>query len=179
MALLAPLFLAALAALAIPVVLHLSQRARREAVRFPSLAFVRRVPFRTTERRRLRDRLLLLLRLAALALLVFAFTRPLLEGAGSATGTVAAREVVILLDRSASMAYGNHWDRARDAVRRTARGLGPDDRATLVPFAGTPEAAGPPTGDPAQLEAELDGVHPEGGATRYGPALDLARDLLE
>jgi hypothetical protein len=180
MALLAPLFLAALAALAIPVVLHLSQRARKEPVRFPSLAFVRRVPFKTTERRRLRDRLLLLLRLVALALVVFAFTRPLLErGPLAGNGVSAAREVVILLDRSASMAYGDHWDQARDAVRRVTQGLGPDDRATLVLFAGTPEVTGPPTGDPVQLEAYLAGARPEGGATRYGPALDLARDLIE
>ena len=56
MALLAPLFLLGLAAVAVPVILHLSQRARRDPVRFPSLAFVRRVPFKTTERRRIRDR---------------------------------------------------------------------------------------------------------------------------
>jgi hypothetical protein len=180
MALLAPLFLAALAALAIPLILHLSQRARKEPVRFPSLSFVQRVPFKTTERRRLRDRLLLLLRLAAIALLVFAFTRPLLErGPLGGGGTVAAREVVILLDRSASMAYGDHWDRARDAVRRVARSLGPDDRATLVLFAATPEVTGPATGDPVRLEAYLAAAHPDGGATRYGPALDLARDLVE
>jgi hypothetical protein len=180
MALLAPLFLAALAALAIPLVLHLSQRARREPVRFPSLAFVRRVPFKTTERRRLRDRLLLLLRLAAIALLVFAFSRPLLEGGPlGRAGAAAAREVVILLDRSASMSYGDHWDRARDAVRRVAESLGPDDRATLVVFAGTPEVTGPATGDPVQLEAYLASARPEGGATRYGPVLDLARDLIE
>ena len=92
MALLAPLFLAALGALAIPLVLHLSQRARKEPVRFPSLAFVRRVPFKTTERRRLRDRLLLMLRLLVLALLVFAFTRPLLEGGPlGGAGVVPAR----------------------------------------------------------------------------------------
>jgi hypothetical protein len=180
MALLAPLFLAALGALAIPLVLHLSQRARKEPVRFPSLAFVRRVPFKTTERRRLRDRLLLVLRLLVLALLVFAFTRPLLErGPIGGAGTVPAREVVILLDRSASMAYGNHWQQATDAARRVARGLGPDDRATLVLFAATPEVAGPATGDPVQLEAYVSSARPEGGATRYGPALDLTRDLIE
>jgi hypothetical protein len=178
--LLAPLFLAALAAVAIPLVLHLTQRARRDPVRFPSLAFVRRVQFRTTERRRLRDRLLLLLRVTALALLVFAFARPFLAHGPLAVSDAAnARDVVVLLDRSASMAYGDHWDRAQAEVRRVAEGLGPDDRATLVPFAATPEMAGPATGDPAQLAASLAQVRPDGGATRYGPALDLVRDLVE
>jgi hypothetical protein len=180
MALLAPLFLLGLVAVAVPVVLHLSQRARREPVRFPSLAFVRRVPFKTTERRRLRDRLLLLLRVAALALLAVAFARPLFErDVLGAAGAAVAREVVILLDGSASMSYGDRWRRARDAVRGVAGTLGPEDQATLVLFASTPSALGPPTSDPLQLEGYLEGVEPHGAATRFAPALDLARDLVE
>jgi hypothetical protein len=180
MALLAPLFLLGLAAMAIPVLLHLSQRARRDPVRFPSLAFVRKVPFKTTERRHLRDRLLLLLRAAALGLLALAFARPLFERDVLGTaGAAVAREVVILLDGSASMGYGDRWRRARDAVQAAGRTLGPEDRAALVLFAGTPTALGPPTGDPIQLEGYLTGVEPHGAVTRYAPALDLARDLIE
>jgi len=179
MALLAPLFLLGLAALAVPVLLHLSQRARRDPVRFPSLAFVRRVPFKTTERRRLRDRLLLLLRALALALLAVAFARPLFERDALAGGPAAAREVVILLDGSASMGYGDRWRRAREAVQRVGSTLGPEDQATLVLFSATPTAMGPATSDPARLEGYLAGVEPHGGATRYAPALDLARDIVE
>lgn len=180
MGLLAPLFLLGLAAVAVPVFLHLSQRSRREPVRFPSLAFVRRVPFKTTERRRLRDRLLLLLRVAALALLAVAFARPLFDRdvLGAAGGAVA-REVVILLDGSASMGYGDRWRRAQDAVRGVARTLGPEDQATLVLFGAAPAALGPPTSDPVQLEGYLAGVEPHGAATRYAPAIALARDLVE
>jgi len=179
MGLLAPLFLLGLAALAVPVLLHLSQRARRDPVRFPSLAFVRRVPFKTTERRRLRDRLLLLLRAAALALLAVIFARPFLTRDVTGAAVAAAREVVILLDGSASMGYGDRWRRAREAVQAVGGALGPEDHATLVLFAATPAALGPPTGDPAQLEGYLAGVEPHGAATRYAPALDLARDLVE
>lgn len=180
MALLAPLFLLGLAAVAVPVILHLSQRARRDPVRFPSLAFVRRVPFKTTERRRLRDRLLFALRAAALTLIALAFARPFVErGTLGAAGAGAAREIVILLDGSASMGYGDRWERARDAVRNVARTLGPEDQATVVLFAATPTVMGPPTGDPVQLEGYLAGVEPQGAATRYEPALDLARDLME
>jgi len=179
MALLAPLFLLGLAAVAVPVVLHLSQRARKEPVRFPSLAFVRRVPFKTTERRRLRDLLLFALRVAALGLLVVAFARPFFErGMVGASGATIARDVVVLLDASGSMRYGDRWDRARAAVRRVVRGLGPDDRATLVLFDATPRVMGPPTGDPVQLEAYLADTRPGDGTTRYAPALDLAHDLV-
>jgi hypothetical protein len=180
MSFLAPLFLAALAALAIPVVLHLTHRERREPVRFPSLAFVRRIPFRTTERRRIRDWILLLLRAAAVALLVIAFARPFLDrDRGGAAGLGAAREVVILLDRSASMSYGDRWSRAVGAARSALRSLGPDDRATLVLFDQAPQVAAPATGDRTRLEGALAAARPGGGATRLAPAVQLAADLLD
>lgn len=180
MSFLAPLFLAALAALAIPVVLHLTHRERREPVRFPSLAFVRRIPFRTTERRRIRDLVLLLLRAAAVALLVIAFARPFLTRRGAdadALGT--AREVVMLLDRSASMGYGDRWPRALRAARDAIGSLGPEDRATIILFDQAPEVAVPATGDRARLEGALASARPGGGATRLAPAVQLAADLLE
>ena len=44
MSFLAPLFFVALAGLAIPVLLHLTQREKKQIVHFPSLMFVRRIP---------------------------------------------------------------------------------------------------------------------------------------
>ncbi len=105
MSFLAPLFFAGLAALAIPVVIHLIQRERKHVVVFPSLMFVRRIPYQSVRRRRIRNWALLLLRLTALALIVGAFARPFLrrtDAAGAASS--GAREVVILLDQSYSLA---------------------------------------------------------------------------
>ena len=101
MAFLTPLFLAALAGLAIPVLLHLIQKERKNVVHFPSLMFLRRIPYQSVQRRRIRHWFLLMMRLAALALIVLAFARPFFRrqdlGAAASSG---AREVVILLDRS-------------------------------------------------------------------------------
>ena len=74
--LLVPAFLVGLAALAVPVYLHLRHRDRDKPQRFPSLMFLERLPIRTAERRRITDLPLLLLRALALALLVLAFARP-------------------------------------------------------------------------------------------------------
>ena len=41
----APLVLAGLAALAIPVLIHLIQRERKRVVEFPSLMFLRKIPY--------------------------------------------------------------------------------------------------------------------------------------
>jgi hypothetical protein len=177
---LAPLFLAGLAALAIPVLIHLTHRERRNAIRFPSLMFLRKVPYRTVRRQRIRHWLLFLLRAAAIALLVAAFARPLLDRVALGTTTLgSAREVVILVDRSYSMGYGDRWDRALDAARATVDGLGPEDRATIVFFADGAEAANLRSADRAALRALLDGADVGTGGTQFGPALQMAGDILE
>src|SRR5258705_10321314 len=124
MSFLAPAFLLGLAALAIPVFIHLIQRERRRVVEFPSLMFVRRIPYQSVRRRRIRHWWLLLMRAAAIALLVAAFARPFFrQSAIAAAASGGAREVVILLDQSASMGYGDHWQRAQDAARQAVRSL--------------------------------------------------------
>ncbi len=54
MSFLTPLFLVGLAGLAIPVILHLIQRERKNVVQFPSLMFLRRIPYQSVRRRRIR-----------------------------------------------------------------------------------------------------------------------------
>src|SRR5215470_4036303 len=117
MVFLTPLFLIGLGALAIPVLVHLIQRERKRVVEFPSLMFVRRIPYQSVRRRRIRHWALLMLRAAAIALIVAAFARPFLrEHASTVVAASGAREVVILLDQSASMGYGDHFARAQDAA---------------------------------------------------------------
>jgi hypothetical protein len=104
MAFLAPLFLLGLAALAVPVLVHLIQRERKTPIEFPSLMFVRRIPYQSVQRRRITNWPLFLLRCAAVVLIVLAFSRPFLSQTPvqAALATSGARDVVILLDRSAS-----------------------------------------------------------------------------
>ena len=178
MAFLTPLFLAALAVLGAPVLLHMIQRQRTEVVEFPSLMFVRKIPFHSLRRQRIRHWLLLLLRCAALALLIAAFARPFLRSTALAVAG-GGREVVVLLDRSWSMAYGDRWDRARAAARGVVQDLGPDDRATVVRFDSGAEAGTRSTNDRASLLAAIDGAEVGAGTTRFGPPLQLAQGILE
>src|SRR5436190_21407663 len=117
MSFLTPLFFAGLGAIAIPVLVHLIQREKKRVVNFPSLMFVRRIPYQSVRRRRIRHWFLLLLRAAAIALIVLAFARPFTQP-GAMTPTAAAngaRDVVIVLDQSASMGYGDHFEKAKEA----------------------------------------------------------------
>jgi hypothetical protein len=180
MSFLAPLFLLGLAAIAVPIYVHLIQRERKDIIEFPSLMFIRRIPYQSVERRRIHNWPLLLLRLAALALIVAAFARPFftMDAIVSAAGGNGARDVVILLDRSASMGYGDHWTRAQDEAREIVDGLGGDDRATLVLFDRGAEEAVRATSDRGSLNAAIGAATVSSGATRYGPALRLAQSLL-
>jgi len=179
MSFLTPLFFAALGSLAIPVLIHLIQREKKHVVQFPSLMFVRRIPYQSVRRRRIRHWFLLLLRAAAIALIVAAFARPFLpQNAVAQAISGGAREVVILLDQSASMGYGDHWTRAQGAARSVVDSLGADDKATLVLFAKNAEENMRATSDRMRLTGAVNAAKVGSGATRYGPALKLADSIL-
>src|SRR4029079_3392123 len=116
---LTPWFLVGVSALAIPVLIHLIQPERKRGVVFPSLMFLPRIPYQSVRRRSIRHWFLLLLRAAAILLIVAAFARPFIpQGALAGAATEGAREIVVLLDQSASMGYGDHFQRAREAARK-------------------------------------------------------------
>jgi hypothetical protein len=178
MSLLAPWFLAGLAALAVPVVIHLINRERKTVVPFPSLMFIQRVPYKSVRRQKLRHLLLFALRCLALALFVAAFARPFLERAGGVAAGGGARDRVVLLDRSYSMGYGTRWDAARDSARAAIAELGPADRVTLVAFANDAATLNEPAATHAEVERALSRVTLSAEGTRFGAALKLAGDIL-
>ena len=179
MGLLAPLFLLGMVAIAIPVIIHMIQRERKEVIQFPSLMFVRKIPFHSFRRQRIRHWFLLLLRCAALILLMVAFARPFFRASALAAVTSGAREVVVLLDRSYSMGYGNRWDRAKEAAIDAVNGLAAEDRATVIFFDSGAQAGPRSSTDRASLAGLIDDAELSAGTTRYGPALKLAEGIFE
>ncbi len=180
MSFLTPLFIVGLGAIAVPIFVHLIQRQRRDIIQFPSLMFLRKIPYQSVERRRIHNWLLLLLRIAAMALIALAFARPFLKqdpvkAAAAATG---AREVVILLDRSASMGYGDHWKRAQAEAHKVVDGLS----ATIARRSCSSIAAPKKTCGRRPIargsSSAIDQAAVTSDATRYAPALRLAESLL-
>ena len=175
----APLVLLGLGALAIPVLLHLIQREKKRVVEFPSLMFLRRIPYQSVRRRRIRHWALLLMRLAALALIVAAFARPFFRRQTLAAATQnGAREVVVLVDASYSMGYGDRWARAQAAARGAINALAAGDRGSLVLFSTSAELAVRSTADRGRLLAALTTAAVGPGATRFAPALKLGGSIL-
>ncbi|HYM25025.1 MAG TPA: BatA and WFA domain-containing protein [Vicinamibacterales bacterium] len=180
MSFLTPAFFIGLGAIAIPVLVHLIQREKKRVVTFPSLMFVRRIPYQSVRRRRIRHWFLLFLRAAAIALIVLAFARPFTQPSAStpAAALAGARDVVIVLDQSASMGYGDHFEKAKDAARGVVRTMSGEDRGTLVLFGKNAEENMRATSDRARLEGAINAAKVTSGATRYGPALKLAESIL-
>ena len=175
-----PAFLAGLAAIAIPVLVHLRHREREEPVRFPVAHVPRADSVPRGAPAAVHQWPLFLLRVLAVALLVFAFARPFLRDRNAPLIAPGAqgRELVILLDRSASMGYGTRWSRAQAAARQAVNGVGRDDRGSLVFFDQGAAVNTRPTSDRTLLLAAIDAAKPGTATTRFAPALRAAGELL-
>lgn len=90
---------------AVPLVIHLLNRRRHRPLAWGAMRLIELAHRRTRRRTQLESLLLLLLRMAGVALLAFAIARPFVEGAGP-LGSLSAqrRNLVLLLDGSASTA---------------------------------------------------------------------------
>ena len=179
MNLLAPAFLAGLLAISIPVVIHMINRERRETIAFPSLMFLRKVPYRSVRRQKLRHLLLLAIRCLAIAIIIAAFARPFFQRplAPAATGS-DGREVVVLLDRSYSMALGTRWQRATAAVRTIANDIRANDRISVIAFDANAAQVVEPTASAARVERVMATLKPGSATTRFGPAFRMAAQIL-
>lgn len=176
---LTPFFLAGFALLAVPVLIHLQRRHRARVLAFPSLMFLRKVEQASVRRRRIRHWALLALRCLALAILVLAFSRPILQAGATAVGELGeGRELVLLLDRSFSMGFEDRWDRARDAAREAINGMAEGDLASLVAFDEWSTILSRPIGDRLELEQLLASVELSPRPTRFAPVIKSARKIV-
>lgn len=175
---LVPAVLAGLAAVVVPVLLHLRRRERERPMRFPSLMFLQRVTITTARRRRITDVPLLLIRALIIVLAVLAFARPVMRPKPDARPPSGTRRVVVLLDRSLSMGHLAVWPAAIDSARAIIAALAPGDRVAVVSFDEEAAVEQPLTMDHAAATAAVTRLHPGSRGTRYGAGIRAARELL-
>jgi len=171
-------------AVAAPLAAHLLSRRGGRTVVFPTIRFLREAADEGRRRSRVQDLLLMLLRMAALVLLVLAFMRPLWH----TTAPLAADRglnVVVVVDRSASMTRSRDglslFEHARLAAIRELQALDPSvDRAAVVMADRSPHPLLPqPTGNIAQLVALLEAEDAGYERGDLSGAIDLAVRLAE
>jgi hypothetical protein len=143
-------------------------------VKFAPVEMLRQAPVADSERRRLRELLLLALRVAALLLLALAFARPFFTSGTSGSAGLT----IVALDVSMSLSAPGQFERARqlakDAIRRAPAG----DLVGVVAFSDTAQEVTRPTGDRMLAAAAVEAVRPGFGGTRYRAALDRAADMI-
>ena len=162
-----PAFLAGALAVGIPIVLHFARREAAPRMPFSDVRFLQRAPLLQARRRRIREWLLLALRIAALLLLALAFARPFFD----ATGLAGRPVTIVAVDRSFSMSQPGRFEQARDAARTAITAAPPGDLVGLVTFDERAQVVVEPTADRGAVVAALARAAPGFGATRYAAAL--------
>ncbi len=184
---LAPWFLFGALAVAGPVLFHLIRRTARERMLFSSLLLLRPTPPRATRRRKLEHIVLLLIRCLCLLLLAACFARPFFSK-GDLTPPAASegRQMVLLLDTSASMRREDLWAKARDVAARYLEKSTPADRVAVMTFdrqartvvSFSDWSAWPIDQRAALARERVAAVSPGWGGTHFGTALMTAAELF-
>ncbi|OWY19523.1 hypothetical protein C7N43_12210 [Sphingobacteriales bacterium UPWRP_1] len=134
MSFLYPSFLAALGAIAIPIIIHLFYFRRFKRVYFTNVKFLRELKEERSSRNKLKHLLVLMSRILALVFLVLAFAQPYIPQANSKI-VQGSKAVSIYVDNSFSMNAGSGvtlFDRARRKAEEIARAYRPEDRFQLL-----------------------------------------------
>jgi hypothetical protein len=172
---LSPLFLAGAAAAAVPIVLHLLKREPEARVKFAAVKLIKQAPVEYTDRRRLRELLLLALRVTALVLLALAFARPFLA-TGAAVGSTGV--TIVALDTSYSLAAPGRFERARQLAKDAVAKAPAGDLVGVVTFADDAEIVAAPGSDRTLATDAIAQASAGFGATRYRAALSAASQHL-
>lgn len=191
MSFLFPLYLLGLAALSVPIFLHLRNRELKKVVPFSSLRFLKPTAIQQQQRAKIEHWLLLALRCAILALLAFAFSRPFLRQDLLKEFDGQSQQAVLLIDTSASMRQDGHWEAAMERAREIIDDLDPKDEVQVFTFDRSARIlhSFDAWREPAEVErkatllAKLESVEPTWQSTNLGQAMITAvesfRDALE
>ena len=166
---------------AIPILLHLLTLHRLKTVELSTFRFLFDSYVQQRRRMRFLEALLAGLRALAVLLLVLLVARPVVRHWGGLFGSGTGRDVVMLVDSSASMnartAGVPAMERAKAAALAVARRLGKDDRLTLIRVAARPEEVFSRFGiDAAAVREKIEGLQAGPSRANLFAALTLAFD---
>src|SRR5580700_6705265 len=170
MGFLAPWFLAGLAALAVPVFVHLLRKHVTTPRPVSSLMFFERGIQSSTRHQRLRYLLLFALRSALLLLVVLAFANPFIRRTTDTNG----RLLLIVLDNSFSMREGTRFANAKQQALAVLAAKPHAQKAQVIALGGQLEVLTQPITDEAQLRSALESIQPGDGHANFG---DLGRSI--
>lgn len=132
-----PAVLIGLLAAAIPVIIHLLNLRKLKKIEFSTLAFLKELQKNKIRKIKIKQWLLLALRVLIILFIVMAFARPALRGLSIAGTTSAAKtSAVFILDNSFSMSVlgqnGSYLNQAKDIIRKILEQLKEGDEAAII-----------------------------------------------
>ncbi|MFA6232848.1 MAG: BatA domain-containing protein [Bacteroidota bacterium] len=177
-----PLYLIALAAAAIPIILHLLNLRKTRVIEFSTLTFLKELQRSKIRKLKLKQWLLLALRTLIVIFVVLAFTRPALRtGFGFLPGTTAKSSVVIVLDNSFSLLdsdeHGQLLKQAKQKAAELVNLLRAGDDAALI-LTTSPDKANDLTAALNAVRGEIEDVGVSYAHGDYRQALTAASALL-
>src|ERR1700730_8417032 len=158
MGLLAPWFLAGIAALALPFYVHLLRRHTTIPRPFSSLMFFERRTQSSIKHRRLRYLLLLSLRTLLFLLLVLAFANPFINR--TAANMNSEKLQLLVIDNSFSMRAGTRLADARREALSVLSSRRPTDRAQVMALGSQIQVLRQPSQDSGALRAAVESLQP-------------------
>ena len=183
MAFLNPFFLFGLLAASIPLIIHLWNRRRVVTIDFSSLMFLMAAHRENARRFQLRQLLILLLRMAIVALIALALARPFLTLGLPVASVRAKTDIVIVLDNSYSMAHqdvdGIRFEKAQTLAIDIMDTLRHGDSAALILMSDIPNPIFRQlTPDLGSVTAAIHAATVSYRATNVQPSLELAHEIL-
>jgi hypothetical protein len=172
-----PALLGGLALVAVPILIHLLFRRPRRQMRFSTTQFFLGKQEEASRRHKIRHWLLLVTRCLLLILLVLAFARPSLSHNSSPTSR-PPRDVILVLDRSASMRVRDRWATALAKASRILGNLNFEDRAAVIEPGG-PVKVISPLAPPSKAQAALKNLTPGFGSANLAEGLTEAVRMLK
>ena len=178
MGFLTPWFLAGIAALGLPVYVHLLRQYRQTPIPFSSLMFFERRTQSSIKHRRLKYLLLFSLRCLFLALLVLAFARPYIHNTAIARAG-GGRNMVFAIDNSFSMRQDDRFASAKQAALDQINAMHEDDRGQVVSFGGPAKLLTDMTSDRQALRAAVNALAPGDDTSSYAELARVLRSTSE
>src|SRR5690348_14357818 len=165
MGFLAPWFLAGAAAVGLPLWIHPLRQYRSTPHPFSSLMFFERRTQSSIKHRRLRYLLLLSLRIALLLLLALAFANPFVSRTSASGG--GRKTLIIAVDNSFSMRYGDHLARAKQQALSAVSSLQSGERGQVLAVGSRVHFMTQQVDDPDQLKAAIQSIQPSDERSSY------------
>ncbi|MGH9630485.1 MAG: BatA domain-containing protein, partial [Bryobacteraceae bacterium] len=178
MGFLSPWFLAGIAAVGIPLYVHLLRQHRSVPHPFSSLMFFEKRTQSSVKHRRLMHLLLLALRLALLILLALAFANPYIKRAAAPAGE-GNKHLVVAVDNSFSMRTAGRLEQAKQQAAQVLSGLRPGDRGQVIAFGSGVRLLTQPVESAAELQAAVQSITPSDGRISYGELSRTLRTLAQ